>query len=393
MYLYLQCPTGISGDMFLAAMADLGLDLDPLARLLTVAGLEVRIQTSQSHCCGLTGTRVQVEPLQAGPPLRTLDQIRPLIATSGFSPGVRARAEQAFKHLAQVEADVHGVPVSQVHFHEVGAVDTLVDILGCFWALESLGVDTVTCSPLPWFQGQVECAHGMLPLPAPATVRLLRGKPVFSTTFEVELITPTGALIVDQIASGFGSAPNGTLLNSGTGWGDMDLSPTPNGLRVFTFSPDMNVQSRGEDVQRVVVLESNIDHLTGEELGGIYAPLLAAGALDVIYLPGVMKKNRPGGLLQVICLPQDLAPVQDCLVEQTMTLGFRRREMDRVVLPRREESIRTDLGQVQSKTASWQGEEWARPEFEALQELARKTGRSVVQLRYLLQGLRGDGET
>lgn len=392
MYLYLQCPTGISGDMFLAAMADLGLDLDPLARLLTVAGVEVRIQTSQSHCCGLTGTRVQVEPLQAGPPLRTLDQIRPLIATSGFSPGVRARAEQAFKHLAQVEADVHGVPVSQVHFHEVGAVDTLVDILGCFWALESLGVDTVTCSPLPWFQGQVECAHGMLPLPAPATVRLLRGKPVFSTTFEVELITPTGALIVDQIASGFGSAPNGTLLNSGTGWGDMDLSPTPNGLRVFTFSPDMNVQSRGEDVQRVVVLESNIDHLTGEELGGIYAPLLAAGALDVIYLPGVMKKNRPGGLLQVICLPQDLAPVQDCLVEQTMTLGFRRREMDRVVLPRREESIRTDLGQVQSKTASWQGEEWARPEFEALQELARKTGRSVVQLRYLLQGLRGEGE-
>jgi len=392
MHLYLQCPTGISGDMFLAAMADLGLDLGPLARLLTVAGVEVRIQTSQSRCCGLTGTRVQVEPLEAGSPLRSLDQIQPLITASGFSPAVKARAEQAFERLAQVEAEVHGIPLTQVHFHEVGAVDTLVDILGCFWALEALGLETVTCSSLPWFQGQVECAHGKLPLPAPATVQLLKGKPVFPTSYECELITPTGALIIDQITSGFGPAPMGRLLHCGTGWGHMDLSPTPNGLRVFVFARDGNAHYAEEEVERVMVLESNVDHLTGEEVGGLYAPLLEAGALDVIYLPGVMKKNRPGGLLQVMCRPRDLVQVQTCFVNQTMSLGLRRKEMERVVLPRREETRQTNLGTVDAKTASWQGEEWARPEFEALQELARKTGRSVVQLRYLLQGLRGDGE-
>jgi hypothetical protein len=392
MHLYLQCPTGISGDMFLAAMADLGLDLGPLARLLTVAGMEVHIQTSQSRCCGLTGTRVQVEPLEAGPPLRNLEQIQPLITASEFSPAVKARAEQAFERLAQVEAEVHGIPLTQVHFHEVGAVDTLVDILGCFWALESLGLENVTCSSLPWFQGQVECAHGKLPLPAPATVQLLKGKPVFPTSYEGELITPTGALIIDQTASGFGPAPGGRLLHCGTGWGHMDLSPTPNGLRAFVFARDGNAHFAEEEVERVMVLESNVDHLTGEEVGGLYVPLLEAGALDVIYLPGVMKKNRPGGLLQVMCRPRDLDQVQACFVNQTMSLGLRRKEMERVVLPRREEIRQTDLGAVDAKTASWQGEEWTRPEFEALQELARKTGRSVVQLRYLLQGLRGDGE-
>lgn len=246
MHLYLQCPTGISGDMFLAAAADLDLDLQPLANLLTDVGAEVRIEAIPTRCCGLLGTKVQVVPLENGPPLRTLDQIRPLIAASGFSPEVKARAEQAFERLAQVEAEVHGVPVAQVHFHEVGAVDTLADILGCFWALESLRMETVTCSPLPWFQGQVECAHGVLPLPAPATLKLLNGKPLFSTSFDREVITPTGALLVDQIASGFGPPPNGTLIRSGIGWGHMDLSPTPNGLRAFVMDIDTQAESRGK---------------------------------------------------------------------------------------------------------------------------------------------------
>lgn len=389
MHLYLQCPTGISGDMFLAAMADLGLDLKPLADMLTQAGAEVRIDVHPAQCCGLQGTRVQVVPMEDVPPLRTLEQIRPLIEATTFSPRVRARAVQAFERLAQVEAEVHGAAVSEVHFHEVGALDTVVDILGCFWVLEKLGVDRVACSSLPWFQGSVDCAHGTLPLPAPATVSLLQGKPVFPTSFCAELITPTGALIVDQIVSDFGSAPQGTLVQSGTGWGHIDLSPTPNGLRAFLFAQPSCPEQ--EVVESVMILESNVDHLTGEEIGSVYAPLFAAGALDIIYLPGVMKKNRPGGLLQVLCRKQDLDQVQACFVDQTMTLGLRRREMERLILPRQNENRETKWGPIESKVVSWQDHKWSRPEFEALQELAQKTGRSVVQLRYLLQGLEGEG--
>jgi len=390
MHLYLQCPTGISGDMFLGAMADLGLDLLPLAEMLGQAGLEVNINSSSQSRCGLHGTKVEVVPGQSAQPLRTLEHIRPLIQATAFSSAVKTKAEQAFERLARVEAEVHNMPISQVHFHEVGGVDTLTDILGSFWAVEALDVTELTCSALPWFQGQVECAHGQLPLPAPATERLLQGKPFVPTSFEGELITPTGALIVDQMAARVGVSPRGTLVRSGTGWGDMDLGSTPNGLRAFLFEASGEI-SPG-DVERVVLLESNVDHLSGEEIGGVYGPLFASGALDIIYLPGVMKKNRPGGLLQVMCRPEDVDRVQACFVEQTMTLGLRRREMERVILPRQTQKKDTPWGQVAAKTTSWQGEEWSRPEFEALQDLARKTGRSVVQLRYLLQGLQDDGE-
>ncbi len=387
MHLYLQCPTGISGDMFLAAMADLGLDLQPLAGLFTEVGISVCIESTAASCCGLQGTKVEISSPKPSSPLRTLKDIQPLIESSGFSSRAKARASKAFYRLAQVEAKVHGVDVSEVHFHEVGAVDTLVDILSCFWALEYMEIETVTCSPLPWFQGQVECEHGILPLPAPATAQLMQGKPVVPTSFEQELITPTGALLVDQTVSRFGPAPEGVLLVSGIGWGHMDLSPAPNGLRVFGFSQEN--KRAGEEIERIFVLESNVDHLTGEEVGGLYEPLLAAGALDVIYLPGVMKKNRSGGLLQVLCRQKELLKVQSCFVDQTMTLGFRRTELDRVLLPRHRENRATPIGSVDCKTLTWQGGQWSRPEFEALQRLAQKTGRSVVQLRYMLQGLSG----
>jgi hypothetical protein len=374
--------------MFLAAMADLGLDIRPVAEILTDAGVPVRIEAEKVRSCGLTGTQAAISPLEHEPPLRTMEQIEMVLAASRFSAGITDRAHRAFERLARAEAAVHGVQVSEVHFHEVGAVDTLADIVGCFWALEQLGVNEVSCSPLPWFQGRVECAHGVLPLPAPATVELLKGKPMFSTSFEQELITPTGALLVDQTASGFGPAPDGTLTTAGIGWGRIDLSPVPNGVRAFLFAP--RTAARDPEVERVVILESNVDHLTGEEIGSLYDPLLAAGALDVIYLPGVMKKNRSGGLLQVLCRPEDLDRVQTCFVDQTMTLGLRRREAERIVLVRRTEKASTALGPVASKAASWRGATWSRPEHEALEDLARKTGRSVVQLRYMLQGLDKD---
>ena len=384
-HLYLQCPTGISGDMFLGAMADMGLEVQALGPILAQAGVGVDLGVRKLCKCGLQGTAVQVQARHPSPPLRTLKDIHPLIQACPMSDEVKSRTGQAFERLAQVEAQVHGVAVSQVHFHEVGAVDTLVDIVGCFWALESLGIHSVSCSALPWFQGWVHCAHGLLPLPAPATILLLLEKPVTPTDFEQELVTPTGALIVDQIVSGFGPPPAGTLIRSGTGWGQADLGQTPNGLRTFCFqsSPEKD----GLQVEQLWLLESNLDHLTGEEVGAVYAPLFAAGALDVLYLPGVMKKNRPGGQLQVLCSVQDLDRVQACFLEQTMTLGLRRRMVERVVLQRDKRTVLTEMGSVQAKTVTWKGETWTRPEHEALLDLAQKTGRSVTQLRFLLQGL------
>ena len=378
MKLHIDCPTGVSGDMFLAALADLGVDLKPLESLLAKAGIEACIEAVQSSRCGLSGRSLDLQwPEQQ--PLRHLPTILGILEDMELSSNVQSRSRDAFTRLAEVEASVHGLPLNQVHFHEVGAVDTLVDIVGCFWALEQLGVESVSCSHLPWFQGFVDSSHGRLPLPAPATARLLQGKPVYPTSFQEELITPTGALLVDSLVEDFQTGPSGRLQAEGIGWGWKDLGQVPNGLRLFLLQP-----SSQEQIERIWVLECNIDHMTGEEIGDLFEVLQAAGALDVLYIPGLMKKNRPGGLIQVLCRPKELDSVQQSLFKHSLSLGVRRRESERVVLPRRQQRLQTPMGEVQAKAVELEGTTWSRPEFEALKQLADKTGRSVVQLRYLL---------
>lgn len=378
MKLHIDCPTGVSGDMFLAALADLGVDLKPLESLLAKAGIEACIEAVQSSRCGLSGRSLDLQwPEQQ--PLRHLPTILDIIEGMELSTNVQTRSREAFTRLAEVEASVHGLPLNQVHFHEVGAVDTLVDIVGCFWALEQLGVESVSCSHLPWFQGFVDSSHGRLPLPAPATARLLQGKPVYPTSFQEELITPTGALLVDSLVEDFQTGPSGRLQAEGIGWGRKDLGQVPNGLRLFLLQP-----SSQEQIERIWILECNIDHMTGEEIGDLFEVLQEAGALDVLYIPGVMKKNRPGGLIQVLCRPKELDSLQQSLFKHSLSLGVRRRESERVVLPRRQQRLQTPMGAVQAKAVELEGTTWSRPEFEALKQLADKTGRSVVQLRYLL---------
>ena len=378
MQLHLECSTGISGDMFLAAMSDLGLDLSPFQALVRDLGLEVSIEARPTIRNGLSGTALDITP-HAERYFRNLEDIQALITHSGLSAPVKEQCRSAFTRLAETEASVHGIEVAKVHFHEVGAVDTIIDVLGCFWALERLNVSAVSCSRLPWFQGFVETEHGRLPLPAPATARLLQGKPVYPTGFEQEIITPTGALILDQIVTTFDQGPLGRLETSGTGWGSMDLGPIPNGLRAFVLQPESPAAQ--EDVW---VLESNLDHLSGEDLGSLFFALQTAGALDLIYLPGLMKKNRPGGLLQVLCRPDDLSRVQETFFEHSLTLGIRRRLSERVVLPREAATLQTPLGQLQAKTVHFRDRAFTKPEFAALQELAEKTGRSVAEVRYML---------
>lgn len=374
--LHLDCPAGISGDMFLGALADLGVDFAPLAEAFLQAGVNVGITVSREHDHGVAGMRVRVEAPGAQP-LRHLPELECIVSRLPVSEEVRARSMRALRRLAEVEAQVHGCPVKAVHFHEVGAVDTLVDVVGAFWGLERLGVLRVTCAELPWFSGTVSCAHGVMPLPAPATTELLRGKPVYPTNITREIITPTGALLVDQIVSSFQSGPKGVLDKSGLGLGSMQLKEV-NGLRAIL------VQASSPGREKIMVLETNIDHLTGEELGHALDVLLAAGALDVIFLPGVMKKNRPGGLLQVLCRVEDRDRLCDLVFAQTMTLGVRMTETARAVLPRSATVRPSPWGEIEVKQMEMGGEEYSRPEFEALKALAEKTGKSVAQLRYLL---------
>jgi uncharacterized protein (TIGR00299 family) protein len=362
--------------MFLAAMADLGLDLSPLSAAFTEAGVAVEIAVQDGRDKGIRGTRLKILAPHAQP-LRHLADLTGIVHALPFSARVLARAEDALTRLAEVEAGVHGCALEHVHFHEVGAVDTLVDVVGAFWALETLGVTRVTCSRLPWFSGTVQCAHGLMPLPAPATLVLLQGKPVYPTRLEGELITPTGALLLDRMVDEFTAGPIGRLERTGLGLGNMEL-PTVNGLRALLLAGE------GPGLERVTVLETNVDHLTGEEIGGVFGVLLDAGALDVLFLPGVMKKNRPGGLLQILCRPEDLARIRDLTFAQTMTLGLRITETTRAVLPRATAVRPTPWGEVRAKETQIDGQRYSRPEFEALQALAKRTGRSVTQLRYLL---------
>ncbi|ACU88832.1 nickel pincer cofactor biosynthesis protein LarC [Desulfomicrobium baculatum] len=374
--LHLDCPAGIAGDMFLAAMADLGVDLAPLRAAFAKAEVDVEITALDAQDKGIRGKRLEILAPHAQP-MRHLAELTAIVRALPFSERVRERSEDALIRLAEVEAGVHGCAVADVHFHEVGAVDTLVDVVGGFWALETLGIRRVTCSRLPWFSGTVRCAHGLMPLPAPATTVLLQGKPVYPTQFEGELITPTGALLLDRMVDEFTSGPAGHLERTGLGLGTMEL-PTVNGLRLLLLAGD------GPGLERIMVLETNVDHLTGEEIGGVFGVLLDAGALDVLFLPGVMKKNRPGGLLQVLCKPEDLARIRDLTFAQTMTLGLRMTETTRAVLPRAASVRATPWGEVNAKETEIEGQRYARPEFEALQALAKRTGRSVAQLRYLL---------
>jgi pyridinium-3,5-bisthiocarboxylic acid mononucleotide nickel chelatase len=377
--LYLECATGLGGDMFLGAAADLGVDLAPLEDAFRKGGLECGIEPRRQRQLGLMGTRVHLS-LPGAQPLRKLEDLLAVLERLELSEPVTARSRRALQRLAAVESRVHGIPLEQVHFHEIGGLDTLIDVAGAFWALERLEVGRVVSAPLPWFSGTVATEHGRLPLPAPATVELLKSKPVRPTRIDRELVTPTGALLIDQIVERFGDGPEGTIVGVGTGWGAMDLGEIPNGLRIFLVDDD-----RPASAETVWVLETSIDHLTGEELGGAIEALMESGALDVLFIPGIMKKSRPGGLLQVICSSARLESVERAVFAHTLSLGIRRTLTTRRVLPRGGSVLETRFGPLQSKGFELHGRTLLRPEFEALRRMAAESGLSPAQLRLLLQ--------
>lgn len=374
--LYLDLEYGISGDMFAAALADLGVDFRPLEQALqrVVPGVRMGFREEIRH--GVKG-RAAVFGWENNQPLRMLQDIYDVLDRMDIPADVSKRSKLAFEGLARVEASVHGVGLDRVHFHEVGALDTIMDIVGAFWGLKKLGIRHVRSSEVPWFRGKVQTAHGELPLPAPATTLLLQGKKIRPSEYDWEIITPTGALLLDQLVEEYSPGFSGTLKQSGTGFGKKKKGF--NGLRVFVA--ETPVKPRGYLKDQVWVLTTNIDHLTGEELGVFLEEIMQTGALDVIYLPGIMKKNRPGFQVQVMCGNEDLGQVQDAFFKHTLTLGMRIQCLERSLLPRKNTQIMVDEEMLQAKEVLMEGRTYTRPEMQELQKLAHKKNASVVQLR------------
>ncbi|MHB8155805.1 MAG: nickel pincer cofactor biosynthesis protein LarC [Desulfocucumaceae bacterium] len=347
--LYLDCFSGISGDMCLGSLIDAGVDGERLKKdlnSLPLHGWDMNIFKKSSH--GITGTRAEITVQEEHQPHRSYADIKTIISGSPLPEEVKGTALNIFNKLASAEGKVHGVSPDNVHFHEVGGVDSILDIVGTALALHYLGVDKVVCSPLPPGGGTVRCRHGILPVPAPATAELLKGIPLSSLTVEGELVTPTGAAIAATLAGEFGPLPGMTVESVGYGFGSRDFG-VPNFLR--TFLGNITGGSHFSEYENILVLETNIDDMNPEFMGYIMDLLFKNGALDVLITPAYMKKCRPGYLLTVLGKPSQRDPLIKTLLSETSTLGVRWREEKRAVLGRRVAEVDTPYGGVRVKYA------------------------------------------
>lgn len=420
--LYLDCFSGASGDMILGALIDAGVPLDALRAALGELATVDTVWTERVMRAGISATKLHVRgeqmpvdgadrhaghaphghdhahPHESGHhhhdaghahphdhrhphshagrahagdsshAHRSLPDIFELIDRAALSRAARARARRLFQTLGEAESAIHGTPIERVHLHEVGAVDSIIDIVGTVFAIEHLGVDRVVASALNVGGGTVRSAHGVYPVPAPATLRLLREAPVYGGTQQVELVTPTGALLVTAYADAFGPIPPMRVDAVGYGAGSRDFPDTPNVLRVL-----LGKEERAAGLEPVVIIEAEIDDMNPQIFGALMDRLLAEGALDVFYTPIQMKKNRPGILLSVLATPAGREAVAATVFRETTTIGVRYREMTRERLDRRTVTVETPLGAVRFKVASRGGGDVnASPEFDDLLDLAAR---------------------
>ncbi len=373
---YFDCFSGVAGDMSVAALVDLGVPIEVVrdaVSALGVLGVSVAVRPAQTGVIG--GVRFVVEQSGSHPERAYADIVR-LLDGAALSEGTRARAHAIFRRLAEAEAFVHRTPVDAVSFHEVGAVDAIADIVGAAAALDHLGADVV-CSPLPMGHGSIQCRHGILPLPAPATVACLRGAPTYDAKVEAELVTPTGAAIVASQAVRFERWPQLAPLAIGWGAGTRRLPDRLNALRVVLGEPARVDEdgARGEPAPTHYVLEANIDDMTGELTGHAITKLLAAGALDAWATPLTMKKGRPGLLLSALGTPASLAVLESVLLSETSSLGVRRYGVTRSERPRELVEVDTEFGKLPVKIARGPyGPPQIKPEFDACALAAQAHG-------------------
>ncbi len=350
---YFDCFSGISGDMTLGALLDAGCDIEQLrAELLElqVPGWELSAEKVWKNGMAATYARVKTEDQQKH---RSLSAILEILQNSQLAPPVRQRATSIFQKLGEAEARVHDVPIEKIHFHEVGAVDAIVDIVGVCIGFHALGIEKFACSPLNVGGGTAKMAHGILPVPAPATANLLQGKPTYSNGVQRELVTPTGAAIVATLCDSFGPQPPMTVSAIGYGAGTADLEGQPNVLRLMVGEAAEKTVP-GYD-QEITVIEANLDDMNPQIYGYFQEKALAAGALDVFTTPVQMKKNRPGTLLTVLCQPADAQALMLLIFAETTTFGVRTYSAQRRVLPREFVKVTTSFGEVRVKLSRVNG--------------------------------------
>ncbi len=403
---YLECFSGISGDMFLGALVDAGVPPRVLEETVAALGIEARLEISRVVRSGISAAKVDVyvdgekdlpreeywerqeqehshehsddrghfqehhghshshrgDSSRAGAPAphehqhtRGLTEIRGIISAAAISEVAKRTAIAIFEALGGAEAKIHDTSIEKVHFHEVGAVDAMVDIVCAAVGAEVLGVEEIICSSLNVGGGMVKCAHGTFPVPAPATVELLKDAPVYSSGLQAELVTPTGAAIVKTLASRFAAFPEMRIEKSGYGAGSRDFPEHPNVVRLSIGETVSNGLAAKTASETITVLEANLDDLNPQVFGYVMDRLFEDGALDAFAVPVQMKKNRPGTLLTVLCRPEDASRLTKLVFSETTTLGVRRRNEMRQTLARRWESVGTPWGEVRIKIASMNG--------------------------------------
>ncbi len=383
--LYFDCFAGASGDMILGALVAAGADRRVLLeqlRLLSVSGFEVEFADVDRSGINAIHARVHTQREHAH---RHLSDIKKIISESQLSDVVKTRAEEIFSRLAAAEAKVHNLPIEKIHFHEVGALDAIVDVVGAAICFDLLRIDRFVCSPLHVGSGFVDMEHGRFPVPPPAVAELLKGVPVYSTDVKGELVTPTGAAIITSVCSEFGPVPNLKLEGTGYGAGSREYEKFPNVLRVLL----------GEDttrtaVERLWMIETNVDDMSPQLFGHVMERALAAGALDCYMAPIQMKKNRPGVLLSVLCREADREKFSDLIFIETTTLGVRSYEVERCSLDRSIINVQTAYGPIDVKVARLHDRVVNRmPEYEQCREAAL---RSNVPLREVEEAARSAAE-
>ena len=446
---YLECFSGMSGDMFLGALVDAGVPARMLEETVAALNVGARLEISRVVRSGISATKVDVwvdgekdlpreefwagqqehahvdheqshehpheqahaghshshpgESSRAEPALslpkgvpaphnqgphehshgRGLTEIREIISAASISKSAKKTAIAIFEGLGAAEAKIHNTSIESVHFHEVGAVDALVDIVCAAVGAEALGVDEIICSPLNVGGGTVKCAHGTFPVPAPATVELLKDAPVYSSGLQAELVTPTGAAIVRTLARRFASFPAMTIEKAAYGAGSRDFPGHPNVVRLTIGEAAAIALAAKTATETITVLEANLDDLNPQVFGYVMDRLLEEGALDVFGMPVQMKKNRPGMVLTVLCKPEDAGKLAQLIFTETTTLGVRRREEVRQTLARRWENVQTQWGEVRIKIASMNGTvtNYA-PEYEDCRRIAAE---KQVPLKTVMQ--------
>jgi uncharacterized protein (TIGR00299 family) protein len=370
---HFDCFSGISGDMTLGALIDAGVGADAVREGLDSLGLPIQLQVQKVRKGGFAATQVRVEAPHEHKH-RHLHHVEEILRGGKLTERQRDLALRIFRRLAEAEAAVHGMPLEKVHFHEVGALDSIADIAGAAIGLDLLGVEHITSSPVPTGGGMVQCAHGLMPVPAPGTAELLKGIPLRPSLIQEELTTPTGAAILATVVEEWMDTPAMAVERIGYGAGTRDFAEQPNVLRLFV-GQSQELATAGLETDSVWVLETNLDDVPAEIVGHCYDLLLAAGAVDVFSTPIFMKKNRPGILLTVLAPAAAVEVVENILFRETGTFGVRRHQAARHKLNRRAATVQTPWGPVQGKLG-WRGSEAPlfTPEYEDCARLAREKG-------------------